>query len=84
MSEIAEQFCSIKKYLKKLFLKNFVYIIDSFPKLKKKNWIANLQKYYTAMNKTQHCQEAIARQESTQNVVTRRYLGQQKKSKTRA
>lgn len=36
MSEIAGQFCSIKKYLKKLFLKNFVYIIDSLPKLKKK------------------------------------------------
>lgn len=31
MSEIAGQFCSIKKYLEKLFLKNFVYIIDSPP-----------------------------------------------------
>lgn len=65
MSEIAGQFCSIKKYLKKLFLKNFVYIIDSLPKLKKKKKksIATLQKDHIEMNKTQHWQEAIARQE---------------------
>lgn len=70
---IIEQFCSIKKYLKILFLKDFLHITDS--PTKAKNGIATLQKDYIQMSRTQphkrsHRKAEAQKQESTQKAAT--------------